>query len=212
MQQNLLNDLKDALEKDKNLMVDGQMNKALIEQKALALDNDFLKLILDSDSLKKHFFADVDGTLVFDKVKFQQFVQNKSFLPESYTAFKNKIGLTSNGQYLSKSGDVALSWPHKDCVLEGGQDKEDAKRDEIFWNETLAPDDIDRLLAPKVFTNWKKYDKNGEQAVEQPSLYDNYLINGNNLLYVNYSEIDDADFDVSDEDKKLNRSFYSLKK
>jgi adenine-specific DNA-methyltransferase len=182
MQQNLLNDLKDALEKDENLFIDGQLNKALIEQKALALDKDFLNQILDSDSLKKHFFEDIDGTLVFDKVKFQQFIHNKSFLPDSYTAFKNKIGLTSNGEYLSKSGEVVLAWPHKDCVLEGGQDKEDAKRDEIFWNETLAPDDIDRLLSPKVFTHWKKYDKDGEQEVEEPSLNNNYLIKGNNLL------------------------------
>jgi adenine-specific DNA-methyltransferase len=29
-----------------------------------------------------------------------------------------------------------------------------------------------------------------------------------NQLYVNLSEIDDKDFGVSDEDKKLNRSFY----
>ena len=180
--QNLLNELKDALEKDQNLVIDGQLNKALIEQKALSLDKEFLRLILDTDSLRKHFFEDVDGTLIFDKVKFQQFIHNKSFLPDSYTAFKNKIGLTSNGEYLSKSGDVVLAWPHKDCVLEGGQDKEDAKRDEIFWNETLAPDDIDRLLSPKVFTNWKKYDKDGEQEVEEPSLNDNYLIKGNNLL------------------------------
>lgn len=180
--QNLLDDLKQALEKDSTLLVEGQLNKALIEQKALALDKDFLKLILDSDSLKKHFFEDIDGTLVFDKVMFQQFIHNKSFLPDSYTTYKNKIGLTSNGDYLSKSGEVVLAWPHKDCVLEGGQDKEDAKRDEIFWNETLAPDDIDRLLAPKVFTNWKKYDKDGEQEVEEPSLNDNYLIKGNNLL------------------------------
>jgi adenine-specific DNA-methyltransferase len=180
--QNLLDDLKEALEKDENLLVEGQLNKALIEQKALALDKDFLKLLLDSDSLKKHFFEDIDGTLVFDKVKFQQFIHNKSFLPDSYTSFKNKIGLTSNGNYVSKNNDVVLAWPHKDCVLEGGQDKEDAKRDEIFWNETLAPDDIDRLLAPKVITNWKKYDKDGKHEVEAPSLNDNYLIKGNNLL------------------------------
>ncbi len=33
-----------------------------------------------------------------------------------------------------------------------------------------------------------------------------------NLLYVNYSEIDDADFEVSEVDKKLNHAFYGLKK
>jgi len=31
-----------------------------------------------------------------------------------------------------------------------------------------------------------------------------------NLLYVNYSEIDDADFEVSEEDKALNHQFYQL--
>jgi len=182
MPQNLLDDLKTVLEKNKNLLVDGQLNKALIEQKALALDADFLNLILGSESLKKHFFKDIEGALVFDKVKFQQFISNKSFLPDSYTSFKINIGLTSNLNYLSNSGEVVLAWPHKDCVLQGGQDKEDAKREEIFWNETLAPDDIDRLLAPKVFTNWKKYDKDGEKKVKAPSLKDNYLIKGNNLL------------------------------
>ena len=30
-----------------------------------------------------------------------------------------------------------------------------------------------------------------------------------NQLYVNLSEIDDEDFNISEEDKKLNRSFYS---
>lgn len=182
MPQNLLDDLKTVLEKNENLLVDGQLNKALIEQKALALDADFLNLILGSESLKKHFFEDIEGALVFDKVKFQQFISNKSFLPDSYTSFKINIGLTSNLNYLSNSGEVVLAWPHKDCVLQGGQDKEDAKREEIFWNETLAPDDIDRLLAPKVFTNWKKYDKDGEKKVKAPSLKDNYLIKGNNLL------------------------------
>jgi adenine-specific DNA-methyltransferase len=33
-----------------------------------------------------------------------------------------------------------------------------------------------------------------------------------NLLNVNYSEIDDTDFKVSEEDKKLNHAFYKLKK
>ena len=81
---------------------------------------------------------------------------------------------------------MVLAWPYKDCVLEGGQTKEDQKRDEIFWNETLAPDEIDRLLAPKVFTNFKKYDKNGEHALSGKEKIDfskeNLIIKGNNLL------------------------------
>ena len=120
--------------------------------------------------------------LVFDKVAFQSFVSNKQFLPDSYTAFKNKIGLTANHEYLTESKEVVLAWPYKDCVLEGGQTKEDQKRNEIFWNETLAPDEIDRLFAPKALTNFKKYDKDGEQEVENINLGDNLIIKGNNLL------------------------------
>lgn len=129
------------------------------------------------------FFSDVEGVLIFDKVKFQRFVSDTQFLGGSYTAFKNKIGLSDGDcHFLSESQDIVLSWPYKDCMLEGGQTKEDAKRDEIFWNETLAPDEINRLVEPKVFSNFKRYDKDGEHTVEQLSSNDNLIINGNNLL------------------------------
>lgn len=180
--QNLLNDLKTVLEKDDRLIAEGQLLKNKIIELALATDAGLIRLLLTHAGIKKHFFTDVDGVLVFDKAKFQQFVSNKAFLPDSYTAFKNKIGLTADGQYLTDSKEVVLAWPYKDCVLEGGQTKEDAKRDEIFWNETLAPDQIDRLLAPKVLTGFKKYDKDGEHAVKGISQDDNLIIKGNNLL------------------------------
>jgi len=54
--------------------------------------------------------------------------------------------------------------------LEGGQTKEDQKRDEIFWNETLAPDEIDRLFEPKVLTNFKRFDKDGEHPLCHSSM------------------------------------------
>ncbi|TXL03927.1 restriction endonuclease subunit M [Methylococcaceae bacterium CS2] len=132
--------------------------------------------------MKKHFFKEIGKALVFDKVAFQSFVSNKQFLPDSYTALKNKIGLTADREYLTESKEVVLSWAYKDCVLEGGQTKEDQKRKEIFWNETLAPDEIDRLLAPKALGNFKKYYKDGEHEVENISLNDNLIIKGNNLL------------------------------
>jgi adenine-specific DNA-methyltransferase len=42
-------------------------------------------------------------------------------------------------------------------VLEGGQSKDDEKRKEIFFNEVLAKDEINRLLNKKVITSAKKY-------------------------------------------------------
>lgn len=108
---------------------------------------------------------------------------NKRFLPDSYTSFKNKIGLaTEDGDFISDSREVVLSWPYKDCVLEGGQTKEDAKRNEVFWNEILAPDEINRLTEPKALAGFRRYDSDGEHEVSDVSMQDNFIIKGNNLL------------------------------
>lgn len=182
--QNLLNDLRQLLKQDDRLMVEDEFLKNKIIELALKLDENLIRLLLSHSRLRQHFFADIDGVLVFDKEKFLQFVSNKAFLPDSYTAFKNKIGLTDDGgaTYLSRRREVVLAWPYKDCVLEGGQTEEDAKRDEIFWNEALAPDDIDRLLDPKVLTNFRRIDAYGEHPVKEIADTDNLIIKGNNLL------------------------------
>lgn len=147
------------------------------------MNKELLHILLSNPKLKNHFFTDVDGVLVFDKNKFTWTIENKEFLPDSYTRFKQKIGLIdSNERFISSNNDVVLSFPYKDCVLEGGQTNEDQKRSEIFFNETLAPEDVDCLLAPKVFTNIKKYTKDGEVPVSSISSSDNLLIKGNNLL------------------------------
>ena len=162
---------------------DGVLLKNAIVEAALALRPELIAKLLLHDGLKRNFFTEVEGVLVFDKVKFQKFVMNKRFLPDSYTSFKNKVGLTNeDGDFLSESREVVLSWPYKDCVLEGGQTKEDVKRNEVFWNEILAPDEINRLTEPKVLTNFKRYDIDGEHEVDSISMDDNLIIKGNNLL------------------------------
>jgi len=187
--ENLLDNLKSLLQKDKRLVSEGELLKNKIIELALKLDKDLIKLLLSDKKMRKVFFVDIDGTLIFDKDKFIRFVSNKQFLPDSYTAFKNKIGLIDEkSEFISEKKEVVLSWPYKDCVLEGGMTKEDQKRDEIFWNEILAPDEISRLLDPKVFTNAKRIDKNGEHKFdgfrtdEKGDIKDNLIIKGNNLL------------------------------
>lgn len=180
--QNLYEELINLLSTDDRLVADGHVMKNKVVELALRLDADLLRLVRTHDRLLKHFFVDVDGVAIFDKVKFQQFVSNKAFLPDSYTAFKNKIGLMDGDQYLAERQDVVLAWPYKDCVLEGGQDREDAQRQEVFWNETLAPDQIDRLLTPKVLVGAKRYTKDGVAAATSLSRDDNLIIKGNNLL------------------------------
>lgn len=186
--QNLLNDLVEVLQHNADYVVDGKLAKNIVVEKALQLDSEFLQLLLTSDSIKEHFFKKIGNVLVFDKVKFQEFVSNKEFLPNSYTSFKNQIGLVDErGSTLKENKDVVLTWAYKDCVLEGGQDKEDEKRNEIFYNEVLAPDEITRLVEPKVLTNFEKWDmeavkNNKPKNVEKINENNNLLIKGNNLL------------------------------
>ncbi len=188
MTKNLLNDLKNLLQKDERLVSNGELLKNKTIELALKMDKGLIELLLSDKQMKEVFFTEVGKATIFDKDKFIKFISNKSFLPDSYTAFKNKIGLTENDEYISKKKEVVLSWPYKDCVLEGGMTKEDQKRNEIFWNETLAPDEISRLLEPKVFTNAKRIDKKGEHKSEKfktdknGDIKDNLIIKGNNLL------------------------------
>ena len=181
---NLFTELEKLLRMDSTYCTeDGTLLKNTIVEAALALRPDLIAKLLTHDGLKRNFFTEISGVMVFDKVKFQKFVMNKRFLPDSYTSFKNKVGLTNeDGDFLSESREIVLSWPYKDCILEGGQTKEDAKRNEVFWNEILAPDEINRLIEPKVLTNFKRFDSTGEHNVESISMEDNLIIKGNNLL------------------------------
>lgn len=117
-----------------------------------------------------------------------------SFNKGSYTEYSNKIGLYSNSQqgFISSSPDVVLNFPYKDCVLEGGMTKEDAKRDERFLNIKVDKSDIDTLFDSKVLTGFKYVDGNDERPItasddveffdENGELRQNLLIKGNNLV------------------------------
>ena len=152
---------------------------------------------------KGNLFDEIEGHWVFNHNTFINYITDKNFLANSYTQFRNKIGLNIGGKFLRERGEVSLVWPYKDCVLEGGQTKEEEKRREIFFNETLAQDEINRMFDPKVLTNWKRHtaegehqhnrggvihDKHFENKVgelkrdENGTIRENLIIKGNNLI------------------------------
>lgn len=164
---------------------DGTFLRNAVYEAAMKMDKGLIHLLLSNNETRARFFTDVDDVKVFDKVGFAWVINNRQFLPDSYTRFKNKIGLADEtGALVSASGDVELVFPYKDCVLEGGQTREDQKRQEIFYNETLAPDEVDRLLYPKVFSGAKRYAKDSKEDITHFSEMDNLIIKGNNLLVI----------------------------
>ena len=177
-------ELEKLLLQHEGFLVEGILNKNKLSELARKYDAKLLNVLMKEEKIKNHFFSELEeGILVFKKDVFLQFLNNKEFLPDSFTAYKTKIGLGSrDGSLLSENHDIVLNFPYKDCILEGGQTKEDAKRDEIFFNETLAPKEITKLLDDKVFTNFKRYDKDGEHEVKEIKEDDNFIIKGNNLV------------------------------
>lgn len=179
-----LDELEKILKADERFIgEDNQVIKTKVSDAARGTDGLLIKSLLNNDIMRESFFTKVDDVYVFDKVKFIWVLDSKEFLPDSYTLYKNKIGLVDNqNNLISQKQDVTLVWPYKDCVLEGGQTKEDQKRDEIFYNETLAPDEVNRLLAPKAIGNAKRYSLEGKEENIVFEESDNLIIKGNNLL------------------------------
>lgn len=167
---------------------EGELVKAAVIDQSWKIDRDLVKLLLSKADIKAKFFDEIEGHWIFNINTFIEYVSDKNFLANSYTHFRNKIGLNIEGKFLRERGEVSLVWPCKDCVLEGGQTKEEERRKEIFFNEILAQDEINRLFDPKVLTDWIRYTVDGEQKVseikrdENGTIRENLIIKGNNLL------------------------------
>lgn len=181
--------LTDLLKTDPRFVDDeGELLIAAVQDHAWKIDRALVKLLLSGPEIKAKFFEEIEGHWIFNLNIFNDYISQKNFLDNSYTRFKNRIGLTIDGKYLRERGDVALVWPYKDTVLEGGQTKEEEKRKEIFFNEVLAQDEINRLLDPKVLTNFTRYTAKGKQPVKDfkrdanGAIRENLILKGNNLL------------------------------
>ena len=150
----------------------GELILAAVRDHAWQLNHDLIKLLLTDDEIKATFFDEIDGHWIFNHNTFINYITDKNFLANSYTQFRNKIGLNIEGKFLRERGEVSLVWPYKDCVLEGGQTTEEEKRKEIFFNEILAQDEINQMFDPKVLTNWKRYTARNNAEQRGGGVYD----------------------------------------
>ena len=194
---------KTLLGKHQNYLTqDGEINTPLLYRYAQECNTDLLTLLSNDDDARNEFFIRHGEHIIFVRDRFIDYIHHKDFLANSYTAYKNKIGLVGLARYgdlslLKSMHDVVLSFPFKDCVLEGGQNKDEAKRTERYYNRVLAANEIDRLLDPKVLTNAQRYTEQKRQPLTEftrdasineqrgssaDTITDNLIIKGNNLL------------------------------
>lgn len=195
-----------------------ELNQTLLLDLVENIDENVIELLLGEESLREKFFAKIKDIYVFKTNDFKFFMEENK-VNNSYTQYKNRIGLTDGKRFLKDSGDVVLDFPYKDCVLEGGQSNEEgldtyfayeeekiktvkgekvtepsgyqekqSKRKEVFFNQVLAQDEIDRLFDEKALVNWSRFTQNGKVNVEdikrdeEGIIKENLIIKGNNLL------------------------------
>ena len=98
----------------------GELLPAAVKDHAWQLNHNLIKLLLTDNEIKGTFFDEIDGHWVFNHNTLIDYIANKNFLANSYTQFRNKIGLNIDEKFLRERGEVSLVWPFKDCILEGG--------------------------------------------------------------------------------------------
>jgi adenine-specific DNA-methyltransferase len=161
---------------------EGQLNKPKIIKAIQNYDINIIKALLSDNLIKSTYSMEIEGTVVFKQHEFIDFFRYKDFWDSSYTRFSNEIGLTNEGKYLKYNSDIALDFPFKDTVLEGGMSNEEVGKNEIFYHEILAKEEIDVMLSPKVLAEIKKFDKNGEHTCSSFNDTENVVLKGNNLI------------------------------
>ncbi len=134
----------------------------------------------NANDYKNAFFKMIANTLVFNEKALLECLEIKE-LEKSFTRFKNKIGLFSQGGLIKSSELVVLNFPFKDNVLLGNAKDNNTKSNELFYHEILHKKEIDTLLKKKALC---RFEMHGEGDLES-ALKDkntNYLIKGNNLI------------------------------
>lgn len=183
MQTKLFRELNRVLKAFPQFWNGEELHRTMVIEAINRKQPEVIKALVSNEKIKSVYGTDIDGIFIFDFGKLCSLLKYKEYWANSFTKYRNKVGLTSEGKYLDYSSDVVLDFPFKDCVLEGGMTKEDQGKDEVYYNEIIARDEIDCLLSPKVLTNAKRYTKdNIEENIIDFHNNDNLIIKGNNLI------------------------------
>ncbi|OOQ37442.1 site-specific DNA-methyltransferase, partial [Helicobacter pylori] len=139
----------------------------------------------NANDYKNAFFKIIANTLVFNQKALleclDKYLEIRK-LDRSFTRFKNKIGLFSQGGLIKSSELVVLNFPFKDNVLLGNaKDNSTKSKEECFYHEILHKKEIDTLLNKKVLCHFEMHGEGDlENALKDKNT--NYLIKGNNLI------------------------------
>jgi len=183
MQTELIKELNKVLKAFPQFWNGEELHRSMASDAISQKQPDLIKALVANEKVRSVYGTDVDGIFIFDFDKLCSLLRYKEYWANSFTKYRNKIGLTSSGKYIGDSADVVLDFPFKDCVLEGGMTKEDQGKDEIYYNEIISKDEIDNLFSSKLLKNAKRHKNIKTNGIATNfDNKDNLIIKGNNLI------------------------------
>lgn len=185
------NYLKKLFKKNDNYIgKDGDLLISKIAEDSRLHNSQLIKFLLNDKRCRDYFFEKIDDITIFKSEDFRMCINDARFLGNSFTKYGNKIGLITDraAEKIMNEDYAVLSYPYKDCTLDGGMTKTEAKRinrKETMINNILFKEDIHKLKSHKAFKNFRKYSFENEKLKEEiPTAIkgnENIIINGNNF-------------------------------
>lgn len=183
MQTELIRELNSVLKAFPQFWDGEELHRSMVYEAISQKQPDLIKALVANEKIRSVYGTDIDGIFIFNFDDLCSLLKYKEYWANSFTKYRNKVGLTSEGKYLDYSSDVVLDFPFKDCVLEGGMTKEEQGKDEVYYNEIIAKDEIDNLFSAKILNNARRYDNDGvKENITNFNYEDNLIIKGNNLI------------------------------
>jgi len=118
------------------------LNETLLIDLVEKIDETVIDLLLQDEILREKFFVKIKDVFVFKTNDFRFFIEENK-IDNSYTQYKNRIGLTDGKRFLKDTTDVVLDFPYKDCVLEGGQSTEEGLDTYFEYKDATYKDKLD---------------------------------------------------------------------
>ncbi|NLE07203.1 MAG: site-specific DNA-methyltransferase [Parcubacteria group bacterium] len=199
----------------------GELNYIKIKDSADKIDEKLIALLAGNKELKDKFFSKIKDVYVFNINDFKFFLDeskidnsytkyaNKIGLSDGNELLKNRSEVVldfpfkdcvlEGGQSTEEGTDTYFEYEEektktvkgKKVTEPAGYKEKQAKRKEVFFNQILAHDEIDRLFDRKALVNWKRFTKDSKkdgEAVKEIKrdktglIQENLIIKGNNLL------------------------------
>ncbi len=114
MSNNIKKQIFEVLKQDDRLWSDDkkELNQILLLDLIEKIDDKIIGLFLQKTELKNKFFVKIKDIYVFKTNDFRFFIE-KNKVDNSFTSYKNRIGLTDGKKFLKDTDDVVLNFPYK---------------------------------------------------------------------------------------------------